>query len=1271
MNRLFKLFWVGVACAVFSVRFDADAATYRFDLPSKTLEGGTMALGENAELVLRNIGTADPAALRTLLCDKEGNYLAASTNGFQAAGTAAVGGMSLATAALAARFEGMSALKEIPLVFAVWDTANGTLLGSSLVQVKNNPLADADGAVPMDWGGVDYGDVAIAQQAYSMATNAWQLSVATSNRMDSLHGDYTAATNDLWEAVGGLESGTGALDDRIAALEGADFGGAISSSADSLRDELLDAMESDIEAAFTNGTARGLALSPLDAEVWEGSSLAETPGAYYTAQTNEFGVTIERLLHLVGGVQGIVAHGGPLKASGFTLGTNTVTDWGSLDQSAAVAALAETNDALWAYAQTNFADATGRIGVLEEDMGTAQTNIAALNSATGLLYRAATDAAAGVASNAAAIETLRTEEFVPRTGYEYDGENVATNLTWRFGRDGTYLNNLSVGGWERFVTVTNDGVPQTIVLRHTGKLGLNGREIDSWAALTNGLASILWCRSFVEEYVSEHQPNLYGYATLEDLANVSVDLSEVYGMIGEVSAAIPSLDGYATQPWTVEYVRTNLTGYAQRSYVTNLVYGLSNMLAGVTSTGTVDITDLWNVSEQLADLHEGVSNNAVAIDDLWDATTSLDGYIVDLENASGNYVAKTNGEWVVVQSGLWHGLRWAGKDLFGAALVVEPGQARITGFGVDSNGTATITFLGSETTNRLEATTDAVNWSLWDNCFWSYNGPTGTVAVVNAAEGAFYRIIAVDGAPGATTNAVMVSSVPIYVGDPSNSANRVATMADLPTVVDRVVRTRGATAKSLQPTGWEDPMNVEPKLLGWQFSPTGTYFKALTIGGHRYEEGGTNFLANGEMTLNGERIRHWAEIAAYAEGASIGVGTLNTLEGDVALEAGEGITIKTNAELGTITIESDATGSGFPLEADADFAGYAAENVGSIQFAGSTNELAIIDGKLKYGGKSVSGIPNLEAGRNIELAVDTTNEVVTISTTDDVSFGDVQVRGNLTVYGQQNIQTIRRYYTNVYLGTQTNYVTTEIHTTNHSWEVYHVVTRTTNNVDEVINGGGNVDHSKAEYVHTPSFSIDNSDTNAPILTGTGTWDLSGSSVDLGDNAVVTMNGMSGAVSIAPGANITFQTNDATQAITINATVPPSGVESLNTLTGALSLVGAGDVTITPSGSTITIYAESGGGGGWGAEAKSLYLTSSWNMPANANDYGAIGVNTINGDATITLAAQTNYQNVVITKFSNVNSLSVVGTTTNVLTYDGQSIILDYWPEMTNWYWRMY
>ena len=93
--------------------------------------------------------------------------------------------------------------------------------------------------------------------------------------------------------------------------------------------------------------------------------------------------------------------------------------------------------------------------------------------------------------------------------------------------------------------------------------------------------------------------------------------------------------------------------------------------------------------------------------------------------------------------------------------------------------------------------------------------------------------------------------------------------------------------------------------------------------------------------------------------------------------------------------------SGFPLTNNADFASFSATNVGSIQLAGATNELAVVDGKLKYGGKSVAGVANLTAGRNIELSTNETTEAVTVATTDDVSFGDVEVVGNLTLANEQ------------------------------------------------------------------------------------------------------------------------------------------------------------------------------------------------------------------------------------------------------------------------------
>ncbi len=190
-------------------------------------------------------------------------------------------------------------------------------------------------------------------------------------------------------------------------------------------------------------------------------------------------------------------------------------------------------------------------------------------------------------------------------------------------------------------------------------------------------------------------------------------------------------------------------------------------------------------------------------------------------------------------------------------------------------------------------------------------------------------------------------------------------------------------------------------------------------------------------------------------------------------------------------------GSGFPLTNNADFASFAATNVGSIQLAGSTNALAVEDGRLRWGGKSISGVANLKAGANIALSTNETTEVVTVATDDDVSFGNVQVRGNLTIYGQQVINTVRRYYTNLFMGT--NFIWTDVYSTNHVYTYVHEVTRTTNHVDEVVNVGGDVDHSKAAYIATPSYTIDNADTNNPLLAATGEWDFTLASINFGSN----------------------------------------------------------------------------------------------------------------------------------------------------------------------------
>ena len=997
MNKWIRILLVGAA-AVGTLFPAARAATYHFNLPEKNLEGATLALGESATLILKGIGESDPADLRTLLCDKKGEVLAASgTNAFSRCdecgpARAARGTMSLATANLATLFAGAPALGEKALVLACWDNRLGTLLASANVQVRNNPFASTNGVVPSNWGGVDYGDAAIAQQALAAAQLALNTANATSLDLAALLGDYQTATGGLWTAVGELQTATNSLDGRVEALESglSSLGTDTADSLAGLGEALTNAMGSieqtgrDIEAAFTNGTAKGLSLAVPPS--WINYGDAEFALQVYTDGTggshqvwlqssmdilglslvDEWGTDVAGVTLLATGKMNLEAYEGiysddDIKAYSFTLGTNTVTDW------------------------SVFASAVG----LSTLSGRFDDAVASL------------EAADTAASNRFEIVTF---------DLRYDIDALADEL-------------------------------------HTGDGSISNRLRLAEAAAD---AAQAWAQT-----------------NRDDIADLRADAAWLHAAATNNAANI------------------------------NILSAADNALANQIHATQESISDLWSAI---------------------------------------GYVANTNGAWRIVDAVDWYGLEWNGERVFGAVLDGPTGDgARILslGFG-EEEGTLELTFIGAAT-NHLEACNDRTNWFTWDDCAWSYSGITGTVAIANAAETNWYRVVA-EGAVYGWSNAAVVSYAPLYIGSNDDADNRVATVGDVASAMSRSSSAaRGAVARR----GYKDNYNIEPTNLAWKIEVGGApYFADLAVGAYTTVETNeettvTNTVSDriGSMTLNNQIIHHWSDLRAYI-------------------------------------------GSGFPLTEAADFAGNSATGVGSIQFAGSTNELAIIDGKLKYGGKSVSGIPNLEAGRNIELAVDTTNEVVTISTTDDVSFGDVQVRGNLTVYGQQNIQTIRRYYTNVYVGTQTNYVTTEMHTTNHQYQYLHVVTRTTNNVDEVINIGGDVDHSRAATVLSPSYSIDNHDTNAPALSATGFWDYTLASLALGTNAVSSFNGWTGAVGIQAGSNIVFGTDNATHTLTIHATVPEvdfSPYATAANLSGVAARVGAVETNIANHSGGMTNY----------------------------------------------------------------------------------------------------
>ena len=761
----------------------------------------------------------------------------------------------------------------------------------------------------------------------------------------------------------------------------------------------------------------------------------------------------------------------------------------------------------WAEAQhsaiaRDIATNAAAIADLEEaaaaTAGAAETNaaaISALRGATNALFsrvsllEGSTNSLSGrVATNEDAIAALRTgtNSLAP-----LEWQTAPTNLAWRLGETGTFFNAVAVGGREYAEEVVEGGTTQTVIRTQTGTLSLNGVGITSWASIVAGYASQDWARNWVAAYVATNHQSLDGYATLADLEGIAadVDLSGVWDGIRAVSNAIPATNALASREWTAAYVATNhqsLAGYATTAYVTDYVGGLSNMIAGITGGGEVDLS---GVSAQLAALRQdvdaaagGVGTNAAAVAGLRDATNALDTAVGALQDGLGGYLAKTNGDWVAVQSGLWHGLTWAGSELFGAALLVETNQARITGLQTGSGNTAVITFLGSATTNRLQATTNAADWTTWNDCTWSYSGRTGTVTVANAAPGTFWRILAVDGAPD-RTNAVLVAYAPLYVGDPRVASNRVATLGDLPAAVERQ-RARSA-ASTVTRTAWEDAMNPTPAIPAWAFSPTGTYFNTLSVGGARYtvETNGTEttYIQTGRLSLNGESITSWAQLAAYAEGAEIvpGVATLNGQRGDLSIEAGDNVTI-TETD-GTLVISTEG---------------------------GGVTALNSMTGPVTIVG--ANGI--------------------TVS----------------TASGADNLL--------------------------------------------IVSGGG----------------------------GSG-----GGSGSADTNAIVA---------------------------------------------AAIAAVEAHDFQTLTLGGVERNAWPTGGGGAWTA-GEALHTTNHYTMPANANPYAAIGMDTSQTNLVLTLTPQASFQTVVVRKFGAANELTIVGANTNTLSYDGQTLVLDYWPQLTNWYWR--
>lgn len=86
-------------------------------------------------------------------------------------------------------------------------------------------------------------------------------------------------------------------------------------------------------------------------------------------------------------------------------------------------------------------------------------------------------------------------------------------------------------------------------------------------------------------------------------------------------------------------------------------------------------------------------------------------------------------------------------------------------------------------------------------------------------------------------------------------------------------------------------------------------------------------------------------------------------------------------------------------------------------------------------------------------------------------------------------------------------------------------------------------------------------------------------LNAGTGTVKTVNNLTGAVTLAPGNNVTITPSGNTLTIAATGGGGTAGVSSVNNVTGAVNLVAGNNVSITPSGQNITIAASGGGSAG--------------------------------------------------------------------------------------------
>lgn len=142
--------------------------------------------------------------------------------------------------------------------------------------------------------------------------------------------------------------------------------------------------------------------------------------------------------------------------------------------------------------------------------------------------------------------------------------------------------------------------------------------------------------------------------------------------------------------------------------------------------------------------------------------------------------------------------------------------------------------------------------------------------------------------------------------------------------------------------------------------------------------------------------------------------------------------------------------------------------------------------------------------------------------------------------------------------------------------------------------------------------------------------------------VKTVNGISGAPTIVAGANVTVTPSGSNITISATGGGGSAGVSSVNNVTGAVNLVAGDNVTISPSGQNITISSTGGGSTTDAVKSMSFYDGTTLVMTSPKN--GSIGMECTDGTIEFTRDTSATNNVKISAKSTGVSSLGVTGGT---------------------------